>query len=194
MTKREFLVHMKRSLSHLPRKERKERLAFYGEMIDDRMEEGLTEEEAVAAVGSPEQILHQIAPPAPSDTVQRRRLTVGIILLLILGSPLWLSLLIGALSAILSVYVSLWSVIISLWAVFVSLVACAVGLTVAGIISLCTNNMSYGFVLVGTALISAGLAIFLFFGCKALTNGTAAVTKKIFLAIKNRIAGKEKAL
>ena len=43
-------------------------------------------------------------------------------------------------------------------------------------------------------LISAGLAIFLFFGCKALTNGTVAVTKKIFLAIKNRITGKEKAL
>jgi hypothetical protein len=54
--------------------------------------------------------------------------------------------------------------------------------------------MSYGFVLIGTGLISAGLAIFLFFGCKALTNGTVAVTKKIFLAIKNRIAGKEKAL
>jgi hypothetical protein len=54
--------------------------------------------------------------------------------------------------------------------------------------------MSYGFVLVGTALITAGLAIFLFFGCRALTNGTVAVTKKIFLAIKNRIAGKEKAL
>jgi uncharacterized membrane protein len=102
--------------------------------------------------------------------------------------------LVGALSAILSVYVSLWSVIISLWAVFVSLVACAVGLTVAGIISLCTENMSYGFVLIGAGLISAGLAIFLFFGCRALTSGTVTVTKKIFLAIKNRITGKEKAL
>ena len=194
MNKSEFLNKLDAGLTGLSWEERQERLNFYAEMIDDRMEEGLTEEEAVTAVGSPEQILRQIAPPAPSDTVQRRRLTIGIILLLILGSPLWLSLLIGALSAILSVYVSLWSVIISLWAVFVSLVACAVGLTVAGIISLCTNNMSYGFVLVGTALIAAGFAIFLFFGCRALTNGTVAVTKKIFLAIKNRITGKEKAL
>ncbi len=194
MNKSEFLNKLDAGLTGLSWEERQERLNFYAEMIDDRMEEGLTEEEAVAAVGSPEQILRQIAPPAPSDTVQRRRLTIGIILLLILGSPLWLSLLIGALSAILSVYVSLWSVIISLWAVFVSLVACAVGLTVAGIINLCTNNMSSGFVLIGAGLISAGLAIFLFFGCRALTNGTVAVTKKIFLAIKNRIAGKEKAL
>ena len=194
MNKSEFLNKLDAGLTGLSWEERQERLNFYAEMIDDRMEEGLTEEEAVAAVGSPEQILRQIAPPAPSDTVQRRRLTIGIILLLILGSPLWLSLLIGALSAILSVYVSLWSVIISLWTVFVSLVACAVGLTVAGIISLCTENMSYGFVLVGTALITAGLAIFLFFGCRALTNGTVTLTKKIFLAIKNRITGKEKAL
>ena len=194
MNKQQFLDKLKGSLWAMPEADIQNSLDYYSEMIDDRIEDGLSEEEAVAAVGSPEQILRQIAPPAPSDTVQRRRLTIGIILLLILGSPLWLSLLIGALSAILSVYVSLWSVIISLWAVFVSLVACTVGLTVAGIINLCTNNMSYGFVLVGTALITAGLAIFLFFGCKALTNGTVTVTKKIFLAIKNRIAGKEKAL
>ena len=194
MNKSEFLNKLDAGLTGLSWEERQERLNFYAEMIDDRMEEGLTEEEAVAAVGSPEQILRQIAPPAPSDTVQRRRLTIGIILLLILGSPLWLSLLIGAFSVVLSVYVSLWSVIISLWAVFVSLVACAVGLIVAGIISLCTENMSYGFVLIGAGLISAGLAIFLFFGCRALTNGTVAVAKKIFLAIKNRIARKEKAL
>lgn len=194
MNKSEFLNKLDAGLTGLSWEERQERLNFYAEMIDDRMEEGLTEEEAVAAVGSPEQILRQIAPPAPSDTVQRRRLTIGIILLLILGSPLWLFLLIGAFSVVLSVYVSLWSVIISLWAVFVSLVACAVGLIIAGIISLCTENMSYGFVLIGAGLISAGLAIFLFFGCRALTNGTVAVAKKIFLAIKNRIARKEKAL
>ena len=43
MRKQEFLDTLRSRLSGLPRQELEERLAFYGEMIDDRMEEGLSE-------------------------------------------------------------------------------------------------------------------------------------------------------
>ena len=43
-----FLDGLKKQLSCLPRQDLAEHLSFYGEMIDDRMEEGITEEEAVA--------------------------------------------------------------------------------------------------------------------------------------------------
>ena len=56
MNKQEFLDRLRKGLSGLPQAEREERLLFYSEMIDDRMEEGLTEEEAVAALGSLEEI------------------------------------------------------------------------------------------------------------------------------------------
>ena len=57
MTKAEFLSVFKKKLSALPRKEREEGLSFYTEMIDDRMEEGLSEEEAVAEVWLDGQLL-----------------------------------------------------------------------------------------------------------------------------------------
>ena len=60
MTKVKFLMLMHEKLAGLPRDEVEERLTFYCEMIDDRIEEGLTEEEAVAAVGSVEEISAQI--------------------------------------------------------------------------------------------------------------------------------------
>ena len=56
MTKQEFLDRLRRSLAGLPLEDAEERLAFYDEMIDDRMEEGLAEEEAVSSFGTPEEI------------------------------------------------------------------------------------------------------------------------------------------
>ena len=65
MNKQEFLAELQKGLSGLPQEDRDERLAFYGEMLDDRMEEGLSEEEAVAAVGSVEEIVRQTAADIP---------------------------------------------------------------------------------------------------------------------------------
>ena len=45
ITKQEFLLQLREKLSGLPQADIDERVAFYGEMIDDRVEEGLTEEE-----------------------------------------------------------------------------------------------------------------------------------------------------
>ena len=52
MNKRDFIESLRAKLLGLPKQEVEERLAFYGEMIEDRKEEGLTEEQAVAAIGS----------------------------------------------------------------------------------------------------------------------------------------------
>ena len=43
MRKWEFLSTLKNRLSGFPKQEVEERLNFYSEMIDDRMEEGLNE-------------------------------------------------------------------------------------------------------------------------------------------------------
>ena len=50
MCKKEFLDKLSKELAHLSKSEREERLAFYSEMIDDRIEEGLDEADAVASV------------------------------------------------------------------------------------------------------------------------------------------------
>ena len=54
MTKREFLKALWSSLSQLPKEDVERTIDYYNEMIDERMENGMTEEEAVADVGSVE--------------------------------------------------------------------------------------------------------------------------------------------
>ena len=130
MTKQAFLEQLRKKLSGLPRAELAEQLAFYSEMIDDRMEEGLSEEDAVAAVGLPVAIAGQVtAEKAPV----KRRMKGWEIVLLVLGSPVWVPLLAAAVVVVLSVYISLWAVVGSLWSVFASLVVCAFFTVAAGV-------------------------------------------------------------
>ena len=185
MTKSQFLSALGGKLTRLPRDEAEDRLRFYSEMIDDRMEEGLSEEEAVAAVGSVEKIAAQIladtfpAPPQSEPQNKKHSRNPWVILLLILGSPVWISLAVAALGIVISLYVSLWAVIISLWAVFGSLIVCAFSGIVAGTVLAFVRTPLTGIALMGAGLICAGLAIFLFYGCKAATNGTLLLSKKL---------------
>lgn len=178
MTKYEFVMTLTHRLSHLPREAVEERVNFYIESIEDRIEDGVPEEEAVAAVGSPEEIAAQIMGelPRPAFEVprkeQKRRPSAVETVLLILGAPIWLSLLIAAFAVVLSVYISLWAVIISLWAIFASFVGCALGGIVGGAFLAFTNGAS-GVFLIGAGLFCAGASVLLFHGCKAATKGTA---------------------
>ena len=173
MTKREFLEEL---AAVLPSKEREERLHFYSEMIDDRMEEGASEEEAVASVGNLSAIL-DVEQPTADSSHSAKRCNVWHIVLLAVGSPLWIALLAAAVAVTLSLYVSLWTVVISLWAVFVALIACAFGGVVGGAV-LMGQNVPTGLALIAAAMVCTGLSILLFYGCKAATSGLVALTKK----------------
>lgn len=197
MSKQEFIDKLRSKLSGLPKQELEERLNFYSEMIDDRMEEGHSEKEAVSEIDSVDEIAAQIVADIPLVKIAKekikpkRRLKAWEIMLLVLGSPIWLSLLIAAFAVILSLYASLWSVIISLWAVFGSLVCCAFGGIVAGIVFVLSGNGLTGIAMFGAGFLCAGLSIFLFFGCKTATKGTLLLTKKIALGIKNYFVKKD---
>lgn len=197
MTKQEFTNSLRTRLSGLPKGELEERLSFYSEMIDDLTEDGLTEEEAVAKIGSVEDIARQIIADIPLTKIAKHRIkrsrAMGAweIVLLILGSPIWLSLLIALFTVIISIYAVLWSLIISLWAVFASVIGCALGALICGAVYVCTGNTLSGLGLIGAALVCAGLSIFLFFGCKASAKGTLLLTKKIAIGIKNCFIKKE---
>ncbi|MBE6718246.1 MAG: DUF1700 domain-containing protein [Ruminococcaceae bacterium] len=199
MTKIKFLLELHEKLSGLPQDEVEERLNFYSEMIEDRIEEGLSEEEAVSAVGSVDEIAAQITADIPLVKIAKekikpkRQLKAWEIVLLVLGSPIWFSLLVAVFSVILSLYVSLWAVIISLWAVFVSVIACAFGVIVSGIGFAIIDKVLTGIAMIGAGIVCIGLSIFLFFGCKAVTNGTLLLTKKTAQGIKKLFIKKEEA-
>ena len=122
MTKLDFILTLNEKLSDLPKKEVKERLSFYIEMIEDRIEDGISEEEAVAEVGDIDKIVKAIKEEyshskksAPQKAPKRRLKGIEVVLL-ILGSPIWLSLIIGAFCTVFSLWVTVWCVVISLWA------------------------------------------------------------------------------
>lgn len=199
MRKQEFLAQLRKGLSGLPQDDIEERLAFYSEMIDDRIEEGLTEEEAVSAVGSVEQIVAQVVADTPFTKIAKerikakRQLGVWEILLLVLGSPIWLSLGIAVFAVGISVYAVLWSLIVSLWAVLASFQACAVGGILACVALIMGGNGASGVAMLALGIVCAGLSIFMFYGCKAATNGTVMLTKKIAIGSKNCFIRKEAA-
>lgn len=60
MTKIEFLTALAARLSGIPADDRQKSLEYYAEMIDDRIDDGLSEEEAVNAVGSMDAIVEEI--------------------------------------------------------------------------------------------------------------------------------------
>ena len=146
-------------------------------MIDDRMEEGMTEEEAVASVKPPE-----MGEEEQVETQPKKKWTVWEILLLSLGSPIWASLLVAAFAEVLSLYISIWAVLISLWATFGALVGGAVGGVVAGAIFTSEGKFLPALAIIGAALVCAGLAIGAFFLYRYLTELTLRLTKKAFVA------------
>jgi len=71
MTKQEFLRELWNRLTELPQEDVEKSLDYYSEMIDDRVENGLTEEEAVADIGSAEEVAAQLIAELPQKIKER---------------------------------------------------------------------------------------------------------------------------
>ena len=127
MNKTEFLNQLQQGLSQLPEDEIRDHLEYYEEMISDRMEDGMTEQQALEALGDPRQAARQILAEMPLHTLVKTRIqpekgwSGGAIALVILGAPLWVPLVIAAVSVVCSLYLTVWSLVLSLYAVVLSL-------------------------------------------------------------------------
>ena len=196
MNKSEFLSALGALLSELPKADAQRSLEFYGEMIDDRTEDGLTEEEAVAAIGTPEEIAAQIrGENTVVKTVQdvankRRSLRWWELLLLILGSPLWISLLTAAAAILIALYIVIWSGAISMYATEVALIVTSLVGIAFSVVLFVQGNIGAGIALLGVSLLLAGFCIAFFLAChytgKALWNGTLWIGRKIRSAFRKK--------
>lgn len=197
MNKAEFIAKLRAKLSRLPASELDERIAFYSEMIDDRIEEGLSEKEAVAAIGTVDEVYSQIITDTPLITLAKekllpkRKLRPWEIILLTLGAPLWIILALAAIVIGISIYAVIWSISISLWAVELTFIVCSVGSIIVSITLLVAGNTLSSIAVIGAGIALAGLSVFMFYGCKLVTTGTIKLTKKIPLFIKKCFVGKE---
>ena len=192
MNKSEFLSGLRERLAGLPEEDIQQSLDYYGEMIDDRVEEGLSEEEAVEAMGSVEEVAAQILAETSLPKLVRARVRRGRpllraweIVLLILGSPVWLPLVIAALVIFLAIYLVIWSVILTLYAVDFSVAVSGIAGFAGAIVLAFGGRLAQGAFLLGSGLSCAGLAVLMFFGFNIITKGVLFLSKKMLLGIKS---------
>lgn len=209
-SKEKYLSAIKSALSHLSREDVKERIAFYSEMIDDRVEDGLTEDEAIREIGSVRCVVDQITaelaarPTTARAKKPRQRRGVGYIILVICASVIWLPLLIAGVAVAVSLFVSLWAIVISLWAVlwsvavslwaaFVAFIGASLYGIVGGALALILDGDLLGIAIIGAGAASAGLSILSFFAARSLcavfarlTVWSAVITAKLPLKIFRR--------
>ena len=195
MTKNEFLAELRSRLSDIPEKDIDDRLGFYSEIIDDRIEEGKSEEDAVNEIGSIDEIAAGIiaeikgSDKAKKEKKAEKKLKTWEIILLAVGSPIWGALAISAAAVVFS----LWAVIASIWAAFGAFAAGAVGAIVMAVVQFATGSPLVGLAMLAYSFVLAGLSIFSFFGCVAATKGSLILTKKTLSLIKKIFTRKEKA-
>ena len=198
MTKAEFLNELKNRIAEYPSEETNQSVEYYSEMIDDRMEDGMSEPEAVASMGKVEEIAQQIKEELPLTTLVKYKtkektkgkyLPVWAIILLILGFPLWGGLAITILCVLLGLYAVIWSIDIAIWSLVLAF-ACIglVGIT-GFVVSVIHGAVGSALFYLGIGLAGVGLGIFLFLGILLLTKGLCHGTGWCFRHLKKAIIG-----
>lgn len=121
MTKNEFLNRLRDSLKGYSEKEVDNSIEYYSEMIDDRIEDGVSEEDAVASLGDINEIIKSIKVNMPLKSVIKAKvseskekrggsgLSASSIILIILFFPIWLPLLLVPISLIFAFMFVLWA-------------------------------------------------------------------------------------
>ncbi|MDL2289561.1 DUF1700 domain-containing protein [Clostridia bacterium OttesenSCG-928-F22] len=163
MTKSEFLLALRKALYPLPEEEIQKTLAYYSEIIQDAMEEGMTEQEAVASLESVEVIAEKILYDTPLNVLikERARKSGRVVstVLIIAGSPLWVPILLALLAVLLAGFVALWAVVLALGAVTVALVFVGIALFIYSVPAFGLWGIAGTLAMVGAALCILGIGI-----------------------------------
>ncbi len=199
MSRDAFIGELRHRMAGLPQETVERTVEYYGELIADSVEDGLSEEEAVARLGSLEEIVASVVKDTPLTQIVQTRVQEGkkkgisgwLILLLVLGAPVWLPVLIAVLAVAFALFVALWAVVIALWAVVAAVILTGLAAMVAGVVELCRLHLPQGLVLLGGGLVCLGLCALLFLLMKLITVGTVKLCKWLWVGIKSLFVGKK---
>lgn len=175
MTKQEFIDEVKNGLTGLAETDIQKAMEFYTEAIDDRIDDGLSEEQAVAEIGTPAEITEKILMDTPlpklvkaqTATKPAKTWRVWEIILIVLGSPVWLPVGIALFAVVLALCIALLAVVFSL---IIAVFASGVGGVVSIFASLTGIAMGKGMpfvVQLAGSLVITGIAFLLFIPIKA---------------------------
>lgn len=174
MTRDEFLGRLGELLACLPADQVRETQEFYAEAIADRMEDGMGEEEAVAAMGAPGEVAEAVLddlPAVPRAIARtRRRSTTLLWVLTIVGSPVWVPLLLAFAAVAVAVYVCIWILALCVWIVAAALGGAGMVELVFAACGVVIGHVPYALVSAGMGLGLVGVALFVGAGAWAVSR------------------------
>ncbi len=197
MNKEEFLFQLKKKLNGLSEKDINKSLDYYSEMIDDSMEDGLNEQEAIEKLGSVEDISSQILKDIPLPKLIKAKvkpsnsLKTGEIILLIIGSPLWILMLFLALLLFFILYILIWTFVLVVYAIFITFACGAIAALLNGFLLIFSSDSLQALFSFALGLFCLGITILMFLFSYFITFKMIQLSKKILLKIKLSFLRKE---
>ena len=198
MNKQEFFDTLLERLEGIPEDEKQRSFEYFSEMIEDRIEDGMSEEEAVAAVGPVDDAVKEILDNVSLTKIiktkasNRRKMKPLEIVLLCVGFPVWLPLLIVFIALIFVLYVVIWAVVIVFFAVDLALLAAGIAAVILGAFGLGKFGLAYPLAAIGAGLLLIGISVLLVIPLVKLAKVTAKLAKLIVLWIKSWFVGRKK--
>jgi len=192
MTRLDFINELKKLLSPLSESERNKSILYYNEFIDDRIEDGMTEVDAIACLESPAVIADRIlsemgfsqgqaqSQPLPKmKNINRGKVksSAGTVALIILGFPIWFPLIITVASLAFALVITVWSLVFSLLVTALACVAACIAAVVVAPIVLFGGHLVSSIFCAGTGLISGAVGIVLAVLSVKLVKATWTFTK-----------------
>ncbi len=196
MSKNEYLAQLRGLMEAAAISGIDERIDYYSEMIDDRIEAGMPEELAVSAMEDINEIVENARLEKPVTTLIKEKVVNSHneakkkgagwlwVVLAIIGFPVWFPIAVAFFAILLALYLVLWSIVLAIFCVWLSL-GCVALAGIAGFITSFFGAVSIfgGFMCLGAALFFGGLTVLLFKPiitlCKAVAGMIPAAFKKI---------------
>ncbi|SJZ37853.1 DUF1700 domain-containing protein [Anaerorhabdus furcosa] len=189
MNKQEFLERLENLLNKLSPSEREKAISYYSEMIEDFIEDGCTQEEAVIKVGTPGQIAETILSEDVSNKSKKESTPAKKMLiatLIVLGSPFWgafvlmgLMLLLTGFCLLLVGYMLLWTIPFLMGTLTVVSVILSVVSTL-GSFAIMQSNLALGLTQFGVGVIASGLFILLAISTGMISKYFVVITKNVW--------------
>jgi uncharacterized membrane protein len=198
MKREEFFKQLRERMSGFPSQTIESTISYYDELIDDAIEDGKSEEATIESFGSVESIVNtllkevSISKLVKEKVTPKRKLKSWEIVLIILGSPIWVSLGIALLSVCFSLYVGFWSTIVALWAADLAFMVGGIAAVIGSFTTFAVGAAPQATFFLGAGLVGIGLSIVLGFAFVALTKLIAQLGAKIITGIKKIFVGKGK--
>ena len=184
MNKKEYLEKLRKALNDISITNVESCVEYYSEMIDDRIEDGMSEEDAVNSMESIESIVEasRLEKPMPvlvKEKVQKSKEEAGKnghgtlwMVLAIIGFPVWFPLLMVLGVILLALYIILVVLVLTFFLVEIAIALAALGCLVLPIAAFATLSLPSAILCIGGFLLLAGLTTLLWKPIVLLAKGT----------------------